>query len=189
VILVCLLLVAAFALLGPDPREFFAPVLREFEGALRTPTYTEDEVADVMARFATMLPAVTTFSALVGALLLGYWWWTLAEGEPRFGAEFRRLKLGRWLGAVATVIVALGLAFAAPLVQNLLPLALFAFLLQGLAVVHAWAHARQWHPGLLILLYLLLVLPPLTVLVMLPLSIVGLVDNWLNLRTQLRAAA
>jgi len=38
-------------------------------------------------------------------------------------------------------------------------------------------------------MYLLLLLPPLTVLVMLPLSIVGLVDNWLNLRTQLRSEA
>jgi len=189
VVLVCLLLVAAFALLGPDPREFFAPVLREFEQVLQAPAYTEAEVADVLGRLATMLPAVTLFSALIGALLLGHWWATLAAGEPRFGSEFRALRLGRWLGAVATLIVALGLAFAAPLVQNLLPLALFAFLLQGLAVVHAWAYARRWHVGLLILLYLLLVLPPLTVLVMLPLSIVGLVDNWLNLRAPLRAAA
>jgi hypothetical protein len=122
-------------------------------------------------------------------LLLGYWWWTLAAGELRFAAEFRRLKLGRWLGAVATVIVALGLVFSAPLVQNLTPLAWLGFLFQGLAVVHAWAHARRWHPGLLVLMYLLLMLPPLTVLVMLPLSIVGLVDNWLNLRTQLRSEA
>jgi hypothetical protein len=189
VLLLCFALVAAFAVLGPDPRDFFGPVLREFEVVLRAPAYTEAEVADVMARLALMLPAVTVFSAFMGALLLGYWWWTLAEGELRFGPEFRRLKLGRWLGAIATAIVALGLVFAAPLVQNLLPLALFAFLFQGLAVVHALAHARRWHPGLLVLLYLLLVLPPLTVLVMLPLSIVGLVDNWLNLRPQSRTAA
>jgi len=188
-VLACYVLVAAFGLLGPDPQALFAPVLREFEVVLRAPEYTDAEVAEVMGQLALLLPAVTVFSSLVGALLLGYWWYTLASGERRFAAEFRRLKLGRWLGAVATVSVALGLVFSAPLVQNLTPLAWLAFLFQGLAVVHAWAHARRWHPGLLVLLYLLLMLPPLTVLVMLPLSIVGLVDNWLNLRTQLRSEA
>jgi hypothetical protein len=189
VLLLCFVAVLAFGLIGPDPQVLFGPVLREFEVVLRAPDYTEAEVAQVTAQLALLMPAVTVFSSLVGTLLLGYWWWSLATGEPRFAAEFRQLKLGRWLGAAATVIVALGLVFSAALVQNLTPLAWLGFLLQGLAVVHAWAHVRRWHPGLLVLLYLVLVLPPLTVLVMLPLSIVGLVDNWLNLRTQLRSEA
>jgi len=189
VMLVCYAVVLGLGLFGPDPQALFAPVLREFEVVLRAPEYSPADVAEVTRQLALLLPAVTVFSSLVGALLLGYWWWTLAAGEPRFAAEFRRLRLGRWLGVVGTVIVALGLVFSAPLVQNLTPLAWLGFLFQGLAVVHAWAHARRWHPGLLVLMYLLLLLPPLTVLVMLPLSIVGLVDNWLNLRTQLRSEA
>jgi hypothetical protein len=188
-VLACFVLVTAIGVFGPDPQQLFAPVLREFEVVLRAPDYTEADVAEVTAQLALLMPAVTVFSWLVGALLLGYWWWTLAAGERRFAAEFRQLKLGRWLGAAATVVVALGLVFSAPLVQNLTPRAWLAFLFQGLAVVHAWAYARRWHPGLMVLLYLLLMLPPLTVLVMLPLSIVGLVDNWLNLRTQLRSEA
>lgn len=189
VLLVCFVVVVAFGLLGPDPQVLFGPVLRELEVVLRAPDYTDAEVAEVAGQLALLMPAVMVFSSLVGALLLGYWWSTLASGESRFAAEFRQLKLGRWLGAAATVIVVLGLVFSAPLVQTLTPLAWFGFLLQGLAVVHAWAHVRRWHPGLLVLLYLVLLLPPLTVLVMLPLSIVGLVDNWLNLRTQLRSEA
>jgi hypothetical protein len=39
----------------------------------------------------------------------------------------------------------------------------------------------------LALVYFSLILPPLTVLVMLPLSVVGLVDNWFNLRAPLRS--
>jgi hypothetical protein len=35
--------------------------------------------------------------------------------------------------------------------------------------------------------YFSLILPPLTVFVMLPLSVVGLVDNWFNLRALLRS--
>ena len=155
---------------------------------LQAPPGSEAEVAELLARLALMLPAVTLFSSLAGVLLLGFWWRTAASGEPRFGLEFRQLRLGRWLGALATVVVALGLVFSAPLVQNLLPMALFGFVFQGLAVLHAWAHARRWHVAILVVFYLLL-LSPLTVLVMLPLSVVGLVDNWLDLRRLVRAAS
>ena len=110
----------------------------------------------------------------------------LAAGQRRFGQEFRRLALGRSLGIFATALIALGLVFDSNLVQNLTPLALFGFLLQGVAVLHAWAHAKRWHPGLLAPLYLLLLLPPLNVLVVLPLSMVGLVDQWFDLRASLR---
>jgi hypothetical protein len=186
--LLCFVAVAAIAVFGPDAQVLFAPVLTEFRAMLQAPPGSEAEVAELLQRLALMLPAVTLFSSLAGVLLLGYWWWTVASGEPRFGIEFRQLKLGRWLGAVATVIVVLGLVFSAPVVQNLLPMALFGFIFQGLAVLHAWAHARQWHMGILVLFYLLLILPPLSVLVMLVLSIVGVVDHWLDLRRLVRSA-
>jgi len=134
-----------------------------------------------------VLLASAVFLQLVGTLLLGYWWSLLALGQRRFGQEFRRLALGRLLGSVATALIVLGLVFDWELVQNLLPLALLGFLLQGLAVSHAWAHAKGWHPGLMAPLYLLLVMPPLNVLVVLPLSVLGLVDQWFDLRASLRA--
>jgi hypothetical protein len=186
--LICLVAVAAIGVFGPDAQVLFAPVLKEFQAALQAPPGSEAEVADLLARLALMLPAVTLFSSLAGVLLLGYWWWSAASGEPRFGIEFRQLKLGRWLGTVATVIVVLGLVFSAAVVQNLLPMALFGFIFQGLAVLHAWAHARQWHLGVLVLFYLLLVLPPLSVFVMLLLSVVGVLDHWLDLRRRVRSA-
>ncbi len=188
VVLGSLLLVLLNGLVGPDPEIVFAPVLREFEVVLQPPAYTEAEVVEVTRLLAAILPAVMVFWAFTTVLLLGFWVWTVAEGNTRFGDEFRRLALGRWLGAVMTLIAALGLVFSAPLVQTLLPLALFAFIVQGLAVVHAWAAARRWHVGLVVLLYFALLLPPLTVLVMLPLSMVGLIDCWLNLRAPLRPA-
>jgi hypothetical protein len=186
--LMCFVAVAAIGLFGPDAQVLFAPVLQEFRGMLQAPPGSEAEVAELLARLALMLPAVTLFSSLAGVLLLGFWWWTAASGEPRFGLEFRQLRLGRWLGALATVVVALGLVFSAPLVQNLLPMALFGFVFQGLAVLHAWAHARRWHVAILVVFYFLL-LSPLTVLVMLPLSVVGLVDNWLDLRRPVHSAS
>jgi hypothetical protein len=126
------------------------------------------------------------FSQLVGALLLAYWLLTVARGEVRFGAEFRALKLGRLLGAIATLVIAAGLVFDAPVVQNLTALALLGFLFQGFAVLHAWAYAKRWHVGVLVPVYVLLV-TPLTVVVVLAFGIVGLLDNWLDLRARLRA--
>jgi hypothetical protein len=187
--LVCFVLVAVLGLVGPDPAVVFAPVLKEFEAMVQAPPGSEADVAELTARLAAMLPAVTLFSSLAGALLLSYWWWSVASGQKQFGAEFRRLKLGRWLGSVATLVVLLALVFGAPVVQNLLPMALFGFMFQGLAVMHAWAHAKQWHPALLGLVYVLLVVPPLTVAVMVPLGVIGMVDTWLDLRKPVRSAA
>jgi uncharacterized protein YybS (DUF2232 family) len=142
-------------------------------------------VDEVLVRLAQELPASMLMLVFVGTLLITYWWSSVASGQPRCGAEFRQLKLGRWLGSTATVVLALGLVFGAPLVQTLLPMALLGFLVQGFAVAHAWVHAKQWNPALLGVLYVLLVLPPVTVAV----TVVGLVDNWLDLRKPTRSAA
>ena len=183
--LVCFVAVFAFGAFGPDPAVLFAPILDDFKEALQAPPGSEAQVAEIVARTAQTLPAATLLFLIGGTLFLTYWWCTVAEGQPRFAVEFRQLKLGRWLGSVATLVVVLGLVFDAPLVQNLRAMAVFGFLFQGIAVTHAWVHAKQWHSALLVVLYVLLVLPPVTIAV----TVVGLVDNWLNLRKPMRSAA
>jgi hypothetical protein len=183
--LICLVAVAAVTVVGLDVRHFFEPAIRELV-ALVSNELPPEQVAFIEERSVTVLLATAVFSQVIGALLLGYWWAVLAAGQRRFGQEFRRLALGRSLGIAATALIGLGLVFDSELVQNLTPLALFGFLLQGVAVLHAWAHAKRWHPGLLAPLYLLMLMPPLNVLVVLPLSMVGLVDQWFDLRASLR---
>jgi uncharacterized protein YybS (DUF2232 family) len=182
VVLVCFLTVLAVLLLGPGTDVLFAPAIRELVAFLRATGATEQEVATFVGGAGSALLAPAVFLALVCPLLLGYWWLVLASGQRRFGAEFRSLALGRMLGAGATLAVAVGLVFDNELVQNFRFLALFSFLFQGLAVIHAWAHAKRWHVGIVAAVYVLL-LTPLTVVV----SLVGLVDNWFNLRAPLRA--
>jgi hypothetical protein len=183
--LVCFVAVLAFGAFGPDPAVLFAPVLNDFKEVLQAPPGSEEQVAEIVARMAQTLPAATVLFLIGGTLFLAYWWCTVADGLPRFAVEFRQLKLGRWLGSAATLMVVLGLVFDAPLVQNLRAMAVFGFLFQGLAVAHAWVHAKQWHSALLVVLYVLLVLPPVTIAV----TVVGLVDNGLNLRKPMRSAA
>ncbi|MEO8467542.1 MAG: DUF2232 domain-containing protein [Gammaproteobacteria bacterium] len=183
--LFCFVAVLAFVAFGPDPAVVFAPILDDFKAALQEQPGNEAQVAEIVARTAQTLPAATLLFAIGGTMLLAYWWCTVADGKPRFAVEFRQLKLGRWLGSMATLVVLLGLVFDAPLVQNLRAMAVFGFVFQGIAVTHAWFHARQWHSALLVLFYVLLVLPPLTIAV----TVVGLVDNWLDLRKPTRSAA
>src|SRR5262249_30190334 len=145
------------------------------------------EIDYIEQRSVAVFLATAVFTQTVGALLLGYWWSLLAAGQRRFAEEFRWLRLGRSLGAVSTLVIGLALVFDWELVQNLWPLALLGFLLQGVAVLHAWGHARGWNPSLMAPLYVLLVLPPFNVLAVLPISIVGFVDSWFDLRASLRS--
>jgi hypothetical protein len=184
-VLFCLAAVLLLGVIEIDARPFFEPAIRELVALLPSETPPE-QVAFVEQRTAAVLLASAVFLQVTGALLLGSWWAFLAAGEKRFGDEFRQLKLGRLLGVAATVSIALGLVFDAPVVQNLTLLGLLAFLVQGVAVLHAWAHAKQWHPMLLAALYLLLLMPGLNVLIVLPISMMGLVDQWFDLRASLR---
>jgi len=186
-VLLSFVLVAVLSLFGPDPGALFEPVIAELVEVLRASGASPEQIV-VVEGWGGILLAAAVFSQLMGPLLLAYWWLGIASNRKRFGVEFRALKLGRFLGVLATTVVVLGLVFDAPLVQNLTALSLMGFVFQGLAVLHAWAHAKRWHPGVLAPVYVLLI-TPLVVLVILGLTVVGLVDNWFDLRASLRAQA
>jgi len=175
--------------LWPDPGVLIGPALEQFLDLLRDGGATDQQLAlvrNLEALFFGLL-AAAVFAELIVALLLGLWWAALVSPEWKFGLQFRALKLGRVLGIPATVLMALSLVLNAALVQNLLPLALFGFWFQGLAVMHAWGVAKHWHPAFMAVVYGLLV-TPLTGLVIFALASVGLVDNWIDLRAPLRPA-
>jgi hypothetical protein len=181
--LACFVAVLAFGVFGPDPAALFGPPLKEFEQALAAPPGSEAEAAAIVAQMAQTVPVAAAIVVL-GTLFLAYWWATVANGEVRFAAEYRQLKLGRWLGSTAVIVLVLRLVFDTPLVQNLLLLAAVGCVIQGLAVAHTWVHAKKWHPALLVVVYVLLVSPLATVV-----TVVGLVDNWVDLRKPVRSAA
>jgi hypothetical protein len=187
-VLVTVVGVIGLSVIGPGQEALFAPMFDEFVEMLRENNATDEQIEVFRAAQPLMfgLFAAALLIQLVAALFLAHWWNSLAETDTRFGAEFRDLNLGRALGFPASVLVTVGLVLDAPLVQNLTPLALLGFLFQGLAVMHAWAHARQWPVGLLVPVYVLLV-TPLVGFVVLALSAVGLVDNWFDLRAPLRS--
>ncbi len=187
-VLACCLVAVALSVLLPEPAQLFSGVVEEFVEMLRQ-SGTGEEQLDLVSsldRLLMGLMVAAVFAQLVGGLLLGHWWSHLARRAIGFGVEFRALKLGRVLGIPAMLLIALGLILDAPLLDNLTPLALFGFLFQGLAVLHAWAYAKNWHAALIVPVYVLLI-TPLTGLAILGLGVVGLVDNLFDLRSSLRA--
>jgi hypothetical protein len=177
--------IAVVLVFVPAPQQAFGAAATEAADWLVTIGATAEQVAPLRENGAKLLLEATVFSQLLAPLLLGYWWLTLAEGSRTFGAEFRALKLGRWLGGAATVFLVLSLVVKASLVQNLAVLGLTAFLLQGFAVLHAWFFARGLNGAFLAPVYVACV-TPLMPLVLLTLTVVGLVDNWFNVRATFR---
>ncbi|MEE3197933.1 MAG: hypothetical protein VX225_05765 [Pseudomonadota bacterium] len=187
IVLLCLLGVLGSGVLWPDPSAAFDPLIENFVETLSSSGATEEQI-NVIQGWQPMLLGVlfvTLFFQLSGALLLAFYWLAFTEGGWSFGEQFRSLRLGRVLGWPATLVIGLGMAFNVLLVQNLIPLALACFLFQGLSVLHTWSKLRQWHPVVLGVLYLLMI-TPLTGVVMLLLSSVGLLDNWINMRALMR---
>ncbi len=173
--------------LGVGSAEVIAPVLDRLAEILKANGATTAQLQTLREAAPLVFGLLAAFALadVLAALFLADWWLGLAEGERRFGAEFRDLKLGRVLGVPATLIVVIGLVLNAPVVQNLSPLALFGFLFQGLSVMHAWVYAKQWHPIFVAPVYVLL-FSPLIGFAIFMLGGIGLMDNWFDLRAPLR---
>lgn len=188
--LLCLLGLLAAMLVWPDPMTLIGPYMESGLQVFRENGATQEQIAvlGALGPIAFGLTAALAFVHLVVALVLGYWWACLAGTAGTPGQDFRALKLGRIIGVPATILMGVSWFIDASLVENLFPLVLFGFCFQGLAVTHAWAHAKRWNPALLLVMYLLLV-SPLTVVIVFALGSMGLTDNWINLRAPLRVAS
>src|SRR5690606_21336363 len=99
-------------LFGPGGSELLAPVFDRLIDALSAQQDVTEEQLDAFRLasplvFGLLAAGLTT--TLLLSLFLTYWLVGLAVGEPRFGAEFRELRLSRVIGIPATVMVTLSL--------------------------------------------------------------------------------
>lgn len=174
----------AVSLFGPEPAVLMAPLIEQLVEWLRVNGWPQ-EALDAVPGYDTMLMGLVEgllFAELVGAMLLSYWLLAMLHPPLKFGDQFRGLRMGRALGIPAMILISVGLVLESALVQNLAFLVFFAFLYQGLAVVHAWVYAKRWQP-LLWFVYALMITP----WTWLGLSVIGLLDNVFDLRWPLRA--
>ena len=139
------------------------------------------QVAGIMTGF---VGAAFTLSVL-GSLLLARWWQALLYNPGGFREEFHELRLGRNLGGVSVVLLAVTAALDGPaeaLARDMLFVAIVLHLLQGLAVVHALVRRTGSGIGWLAATYvLLLVAMPQTAVT---LALAGFADSWADFRAR-----
>ncbi len=183
---VALIGVLAAAVAVPDSAAFWEPVLRELLARADMAELAEP-LGEDLTRAAAIMNGVIAASLVVSVMIslaVGAWL-AAGVGGPPLGQLFRALTLGRVLSGVAVIagIAALG---GAPAVAGhaLLVLAM-GLTFQGLSVLHWVAYRRQWPAAWSLLLYgPMLLSPAIAVMAVVPLTVLGLADNWWPLRAR-----
>lgn len=142
--------------------------------------------AETVESLLTLMPgtmAMTLYMAAVSGLLVGMWWHAAMSSPGALGQAFRGLRLGKALASIGLAVLAGGIVTGQIWFANLMVVVLFAFVPQGLALAHAIAAARNWPTGVLALIYVMLVFGMSVVAPLL--SVVGMLDNWLDFRRRL----
>ena len=121
------------------------------------------------------------------SLLLARWWQRLLDTSDSFRSEFIHLKLGKAMAIIGIIFfVALALT-ESTLIREALLVIMPVFLLQGIATIHCLLcilkNASVW----LFAFYAMLVLSPVIPQFPSLLSMLGAVENLVNLRVRMRS--
>lgn len=136
-----------------------------------------------LTAMARLMPGMSAAGAMVcvsAMLLLARYFQARLVRPGAFGEEFRRLSLGLTVSVIGSLVFVVNLLIGGPVLNNVAIVVLGLFLFQGLAVIHALRHRRNWPRWGLALFYVFLAL--FTLWVMGLVSGAGLVDNWFDFR-------
>lgn len=188
---------------GGDPQFWRTPLEQSLSLSLPNPDLAGDGVAGslgqgavdelsmldpaqldaIIGRLANMMTGafgISVMTVALCALFLARFWHAALVNPGGFQKEFHALSLGRQASIGCLVMVVVALAIGGSLAISLLMVTLFAFFVQGLAVVHCVIKQRAISQGWLVGLYcLLLFLFPYMALL---LAALGLADNLHKLR-------
>jgi len=123
----------------------------------------------------------------VASLVMARHWSALIEGSGAFGAEFRRLRFGRWALLVVPVLLIVGVLASGgepTLIGQLYLVGMLLFVVQGISLVHGlvadFGASTGWLVGMYVLLFLL---APQGVPFV---ATAGYVDGWVDFRGRAR---
>ena len=151
------------------------------EGASATPVFTEEQLSEITTTFAKLLAwntGVFVMTMGLAALFLARSWQAGLVNPGGFQKEFHGLSLGRNAALLCLMIIVLSTFIGGGGTIAIALVVLYAFSLQGLAVVHALVKQRGMHRFWLHGIYVLMVLPQTLLL----LAALGLADNMFSLR-------
>ena len=181
-----------------DPPGVWRPVLEKLAGELDRYATVMSNVgsgrrpqdSELIEAAAARMWGVVTWLVLLNtmvAVFVGLYWTGLLARVARLAPAFRQLKAGRTLAGLAVVVTVLAGMFRWGLAADGAWVFLGAFVLQGLAVLHAAREALGLSGAWLAVTYVLLFLPFTTVFMQGALAIFGFIDNWFPLRERLPA--
>jgi hypothetical protein len=178
-------LVLVYVLL-PDPTAVWVARLTRLMGSMTQAGLAIEGDVDVLVRAwaRTMWGALAAMalSAVLVSLFLGRWWASLLQAPGEFGAEYRKLRLGRVLGFGVTVLFIAAWWSDAAWLDSLAWVGLAGLTFQGLAAAHRGKALGRLNRGWLAAIYVLLLMPLSTSVTVFVLAIWGFADNWLRPR-------
>ena len=122
------------------------------------------------------------------SLLLARWWQALLYNPGGFTQEYRQLRFGAVAANVALVITVFAITTSNEMALNLFFIAIVLMMFQGLAVIHNLVAKCKLNSSLLIGVYLFMLFTlQHGAIGLLVIALIGLLDNWLNLRFRLCA--
>lgn len=177
-------LLVVYAVL-PEPAAVWQRVLSETFAALSQAgiqvEMDDNSVAEAARGMWGALIAILAALNLC-AVFLARWWHTLLHVQGVFGAEFRQLRLGKILGGVQLGIVVLALWLNVELIDAMAWVAMLGLAFQGLAAAHRMKAEGRLRHGWLVAVYVFLIVPLFTFVMVMMLAVWGLLDNWRRMR-------
>ena len=181
-----------------DPPGVWRPVLEKLAAELdRVATVMSNvgsgrrpQDSDLIEASAARMWGVVTWLLLLNTMVtvfVGMYWFGLLSRVARLGPAFRQLKAGRTLAMFAVAVTVLTITFRWNLPADAAWVFLGAFVLQGLAILHAAREALGLSGAWLGVTYVLLFMPFTTLFMQGALAVFGFIDNWFPLRERLAA--
>ena len=140
-----------------------------------------------LSKIATGIQAAILLAINLLWLLLARYWQAVLYNPGALHSELHAIRMPRWSSMILILIGLVAVLTQLPLVIDLLPLLLLAFVLAGLSLIHFIVALRQLHWGWLVFFYLVLIfaLP----YVGMALIVLALADSLLNLRQRYQAVS
>lgn len=165
----------------PDLQTTWMDIGRQQLQQLQLPEEALERNLQLFAWFATGLVSMI-YLLLTQIVLTSRWLQAKIMNPGGFGKDFRDISMGRTVASGAVALMAISLLVNQPLLNSIAMVAMVLFLFQGVAIAHGWLATKKQSGFLLGMFYaLLMIFPQMVVLT----SVMGLIDNWLNLRKRL----
>jgi hypothetical protein len=187
-------LVGIYLLYG-DPAPWWLERLTPFgtalmqQGGVEMDEATTQAVLRQIAQLMTGAFLATLVLGVIGSLLLARWWQGLLFNPGGFRQEFHNLRFDRWMG-----LVTLGLMLLSELNEGILGslttqvvlVLMMLYFFAGLATMHGVVALSNAGTGWLVAMYITLLVPQISGVLLVVLSGLGLLDTWIDIRRRFR---